>query len=208
MQEISSKEKEVLETATQFFVSKGVRQTTIDEIAKAVGISKKTIYLYFETKSVLINQCVQSVLSSLQARMEVVSKKNYPPIQEMLELGKLNINTFKIFSKNALSDLRKFYPHAWDLSEEFKSDYIFKLLALNLEQGIRSGDYRENLQIGIVTHIYMSLLESAIMQHSYLKTDVSLDEVYREHLLMHIYSICSEQGRIKLEQLLQKKDYF
>ncbi|MCO5247766.1 MAG: TetR/AcrR family transcriptional regulator [Chitinophagales bacterium] len=198
----------MIDVASQLFIKKGVKQVTVDEIAKELSISKKTIYHFFETKSVLIDACVSATLAKMQKDMEGVKGNHYPPVQEMLELGRLNKNTIKFFSKNTLSELKKYYPQAWEIYEKFKSDFIFKQLFLNLEKGIQSEDYRSNLQVGIVTHIYMSLLESAMMQHSYLNTDVSLDEVYREHLLMHIYSICSDTGRVKLEQLLKNKDYF
>lgn len=203
----SHQEAKVIESASTLFITHGVKNVTVDDIAKSLGMSKKTIYLLFENKSQLINRCVEVVLS--QKRLEIlnVAALGFEPIHEMLELGKLNVNSFRVFSKNTLKDLRKYYPEAWTLVDNFKEKEIYEHLISNLEKGVRTGDYRDNLQNKIVAHIYIGLLDSAMMQHSILKTDISLDEVYKEHLLMHIYSVCSDQGRTKLESLLKNTDY-
>jgi TetR/AcrR family transcriptional regulator, fatty acid metabolism regulator protein len=45
------KRRRILEAATELFVTYGYRKTNIDEIAKAAGIAKGTVYLYFATKA-------------------------------------------------------------------------------------------------------------------------------------------------------------
>lgn len=203
----SHQEAKVIENASALFIANGVKNVTVDDIAKSLGMSKKTIYHLFETKSLLISRCVETVLDQKRQEIRKVAALGFDPIREMLELGKLNVNTFRVFSKNTLKDLRKLYPEAWTLVDNFKGKEIYDHLLSNLEKGVGSGDYRDNLQNKIVAHIYIGLLDSAMMQHSILKTDISLDEVYKEHLLMHMYSVCSDQGRAKLETLLKNTDY-
>lgn len=198
--DFSSIELKMLEVASGLFILKGIKNVTIDEIARHLKMSKKTIYQYFPSKSLLVNSCVSSVLNFKRKEILQVFDLNLDPITEMLELGKLNEETFRMFSKNVLKDLRNFYPEAWFLIEEFKEKDVFPQLLDNLNAGILQGIYRENIQANIVAYIYIGLLDSAMMQHSILKTEISLDEVYKEHLKMHMYSICSENGRDTLEK--------
>lgn len=195
-------EIKMLEVASTLFKSKGVKSVTVDEIACQLKMSKKTIYQHFNTKSQLVNSCVGWVLEMKEQEILEVLKLHKDPITEMLELGKLNVETFRLFSKNTLKDLRGFYPESWELIETFKEQVIFPQLLSNLNSGIQQGFYRDNIQANIVVYMYLGLLDSVIMQHSVLKTDVLLDEVYKEHLKMHMYSICSEKGRDTLEQFL------
>lgn len=205
VQEASTKDpkSKMVEVATQLFIKNGVKNVTVHEIAKVSGISKKTVYHYFDSKASLVSFCVREVLQSKANEMHQVSNLKLNPIEEMLELGKQNILTFKLFSKNTLKDLRKYYPVAWDIIDDFKETEIYLQLLQNLKNGMEQGCYRPNMQAEIVAQIYIELLDSAMMQHSYLKTEISLDEVYKECLLMHIYSICSEKGRSNLEELLK-----
>lgn len=195
-------EVKMLEVASGLFIAKGVKNVTIDEIAQQLKMSKKTIYQHFQTKSSLVNSCVNEVLKLKEQEIQKVLQLNLEPIEEMIELGKLNENTFRMFSKNTLKDLRSFYPEAWTTIELYKENVIFPQLLANLNAGIVKGLYRENIQSNIVVYMYIGLLDSAIMQHSVLKTDTSLDEVYKEHLKMHLYSICSSMGRMALEKSL------
>ena len=188
-------EIKILDIASSLFKSKGVKSVTIDEIARQLKMSKKTIYQHFYTKSQLVNSCVSWVLEMKKQEILDELKLQRDPITEMLELGKLNVETFRLFSKNTLKDLRSFYPESWEVIETFKEQVIYPQLLSNLNAGIQQGFYRENIQANIVVYMYLGLLDSVIMQHSVLKTDVLLDEVYKEHLKMHMYSICSEKGR-------------
>ncbi len=44
----------ILEAATELFVSQGYRKTSVDEVARAAGVSKGTVYLYFKGKTDLL----------------------------------------------------------------------------------------------------------------------------------------------------------
>jgi AcrR family transcriptional regulator len=194
----------MLEVASTLFKVKGVKSVTIDEIACQLKMSKKTIYQHFNTKAQLVNNCVSWVLEMKEKEILQVLQLKLDPITEMLELGKLNVETFRMFSKNTLKDLRNFYPEAWSIIEVFKEQIIYPQLLSNLNSGIQQGFYRDNIQANIVVYMYIGLLDSVIMQHSVLKTETLLDEVYKEHLKMHMYSICSEKGRNTLEQFVNK----
>lgn len=199
----SAQELKVIEVASALFTEKGVKNVTVDDIAKSIGMSKKTIYHLFSTKNELICCCVQALLEKKKQEINEVSKLNYDSIQEMLVLGQLNVQTFKVFSKDILTEMVKLYPDAWQIVEDFKAEVIYQHLLSNLEKGVQTGDYRDNLHVHVTTHIYMGLLDSAMMQHSILKTNISLDEIYKEHLLLHMYAICSDQGKAKLESHLK-----
>jgi AcrR family transcriptional regulator len=44
----------ILETSNELFLNLGFKSVTMDEIAKKMGVSKKTIYKYFENKTELV----------------------------------------------------------------------------------------------------------------------------------------------------------
>lgn len=196
-------EIKVIDVASELFTQKGMKAVTVDDISKALGMSKKTIYQLFSTKNELICSCVRALLEKKKLEINDVSQHQYQPIQEMLVLGHLNVQTFKVFSKDILAEMVKSYPDAWQIVNDFKADTIYHHLVSNLEKGVQSGDYRENLQVHLTTHIYIGLLDSAMLQHSLQKTNLSLDEIYKEHLLLHMYAICSDQGKAKLETHLK-----
>jgi len=200
--DLSEQELKVVNAATGLFLSKGIRTVTLDNIAGKLGMSKKTIYAIFGTKAELVHSCVRLDLQKRMEEISVIQKQNYDAVEEMLQIGKKVSAYLRLFSVNILEELSKFYPQSWQSVERYKDEVINKIILANLQKGKESGLYRQNLNEKLVAHIFMSFMDSAMMQHSVLKTKASLNDIYSEHLLMHMYAICSEDGRAQLEQLL------
>jgi len=66
-----SKEEQILDAAHPLFVRYGPRKTTIDDIAKAAGLGKGTIYLYFESKEQIF---AASVRRNCEAFLDVIQR--------------------------------------------------------------------------------------------------------------------------------------
>ena len=49
----------IFEAATACFERFGLRRTTMDEIAEAAGVSRKTVYNYFDNKNSLISEVIE-----------------------------------------------------------------------------------------------------------------------------------------------------
>jgi len=58
---------QILDAARQTFVRVGVADTSVDQIAKAAGIAKGTVYLYYKSKDDLLRQLLTADLSELEA---------------------------------------------------------------------------------------------------------------------------------------------
>lgn len=57
----------IVQAATALFAEGGFEQPTMDEVAAAAGVSKKTLYSYFAGKSALINAVIDELLRALPA---------------------------------------------------------------------------------------------------------------------------------------------
>lgn len=66
------KARRILRAATDLFVRLGYRKTSIDDIARAAGVGKGTVYLYFKTKADLLMHCI--VLEKAEPGMRMLSE--------------------------------------------------------------------------------------------------------------------------------------
>jgi AcrR family transcriptional regulator len=68
----SARQTHVLETALTVFTRHGFRKTSIEDIAKAAGISRQGIYLHFKNKDEIFSAAIQKALDDgLQAANEI-----------------------------------------------------------------------------------------------------------------------------------------
>ncbi|TJZ53704.1 TetR/AcrR family transcriptional regulator [Sphingobacterium olei] len=59
---MKTEQSHIVETAGWLCAQFGLKSTTMDDIAHHSGVSKKTLYLYFENKKTLIKKIVQNLL--------------------------------------------------------------------------------------------------------------------------------------------------
>lgn len=60
-----NKKELILEKAIEVFALKGSQQSTIADIAKAAKIAQGTVYVYFDSKEALLNECVQEIIAPI-----------------------------------------------------------------------------------------------------------------------------------------------
>jgi AcrR family transcriptional regulator len=81
--------REILEAAFNVFADKGLRTATMQEIAEAAGITKGTIYLYFESKEALFVETVRAQFEEIEALFPAIAlEPDTDPEQLMRVLGR------------------------------------------------------------------------------------------------------------------------
>lgn len=68
----TSKQQEVLDVATEYFLSHGYQGASINAMARNSGISKESIYRYFSCKKELFEAVIDRELAEYQARLQAL----------------------------------------------------------------------------------------------------------------------------------------
>ena len=61
---------EIVDAALEVFAEKGFAAAKLDDIARRAGISKATLYLYFETKQEIFRAVARAAVASLREALE------------------------------------------------------------------------------------------------------------------------------------------
>jgi TetR/AcrR family transcriptional regulator, cholesterol catabolism regulator len=72
---MDDKKIEIIEKATQVFLKYGIKSVTMDDMARELVMSKKTIYQYFKDKNELVEQIISFKTQFDQIKCECVKKK-------------------------------------------------------------------------------------------------------------------------------------
>ena len=70
------KEEQIIEVARELFHKFGFKKVSMDEIAKEAGVTKKTIYRYFNSKEALLEYFIQEEIQNMKTIIEEVESKN------------------------------------------------------------------------------------------------------------------------------------
>jgi AcrR family transcriptional regulator len=96
-----AKRERILASATGLFVRFGYRKTSIDEIARASGVAKGTVYLYYRNKAELVLHAIALEKSGYLDRLEPVLAAEVDPAERLrglIALGLLGMQEMPLLS--------------------------------------------------------------------------------------------------------------
>src|SRR3954469_4620109 len=143
----------ILIKAHELFNRFGFKRVTMDEIALKTGMSKKTIYQYFENKDEIVDAVVNEHITKNCCICERHSTNAENAVHEIF----LNIETISelVGEMNAtvFEDLEKYFPAVFVKLYQHKNEYFSQKVRNNLVSGIKQGYYRPELNIEIITKL-------------------------------------------------------
>ena len=191
--------KALLLKSRELFLKHGVKSLTMDEIAKEMGMSKKTIYQFVENKGELVNLTMQDFLNQERQLMEIILKNSTNSVDEMISMIEYWLQVVREFNANTLNEIQKYYPEAWKLYNEYRFNFMLGLIKGNLEHGVKEGYYRDNLDTDIISKIYILAVEVLLNQALFPTKQYTYLNIYREFLSYHLRGIVSTEGLKYLE---------
>ncbi len=141
---------EIAEAAFEMFLEKGFSSTRIDDVAAKAGVSKGTVYLYFENKEALFNAAIDRAVLPNVARFEGLidgSEGTTPELIERLLAMMATVVTATPVGgvpKLIISEAGNF-P---ELVEHYRDVVLLRiqgLMAALIQRGIDRGEFRDDL---------------------------------------------------------------
>jgi len=118
--------------------SKGFYSPTVDELAAAAGVSKRTLYRYFHSKEEIITTTLEVFMQEMHEFFQTLLAQNLPAEETMSHLFKtLLANGQFIFNPSSLEDLRAHYPFLWERLDRFRMQRIQEFLKYMIEKSDR-----------------------------------------------------------------------
>lgn len=205
MKELNDTGKRVLLHAHDLFMQYGLKSVSMDDIASKLGISKKTIYLYFEDKEQLVAEVVKYITENNQQVCDADSANAEDAIHEiflaMIQMSKL----FQTMNPSILYDLQKYYPKAFIHFLVHKNEYIYNKIKLNLIKGIQENLYRDDLDLEIISKLRVECIVMPFSAEFQKNTKVDLVRISQEITIHFLHGIVSAKG---LKQILKHNKKF
>ncbi|TKB99589.1 TetR/AcrR family transcriptional regulator [Pedobacter cryotolerans] len=196
----------IVEEADKLFCQYGFKSVTMDDIAKHLGMSKKTIYQHFSDKDELVNILINEKLNSQECTMDFCAKNAENAVQEIFFVI-VNIHEM-LSSMNAILfyDLQKHHPKAWLTFKEFREQNLGKCIMVNLERGLSEGLYREELNTEIITQMRLDQIDLIFNQHGqYNMNKFNLAQVMSEITEHFLYGVCNQNGLALIAKYKQQQ---
>jgi DNA-binding XRE family transcriptional regulator len=195
----------ILETSNELFLNLGFKSVTMDEIAKKMGVSKKTIYKYFKNKTELVAAVTDYMFDTVSCGIEGICALQMNPIEEIFSIKKLVMKHLKDEKSSPQYQLQKYYPKIY-ASLTQKQFHIMQVCVVNnLKQGIEKGLYRTHIDLEFISRIYFNGMVGIKNKDLFPLTDYSMNTLMNHYLEYHLRGITTAKGLQELNnQLIQK----
>jgi AcrR family transcriptional regulator len=192
----------ILDAAELLFKKYGIRSVTMSDIARELGVSKKTLYVHIENKHDLIAKIMQRYIQEEQAMCQQVIQEADNALDELLRISIYVQHQIKDINPSMIYDLQKYHRPIWKLMDDFHQDYIMSTAESNLQRGVEEGIYRKDLNIQIMAKIYVSFIPILSDDQVFPLRKYPTSQIHKEFIKYHIYGIVSEKGSTLLKKLL------
>lgn len=190
--------KRIVSTAFDSFTTYGIKSITMDDIAAALGISKRTLYEVFSDKETLLMECLSKAQKDADAYVKDVYENASNVLEVLLNLYQHSIEKFHSTNKKFFDDIKK-YPKVHDelmkrrMRDSEDAISFFKL-------GVQQGYFRDDVNFAIVNLLVREQLN--LLMNTELCRKYSFLDVYESIMFTYLRGISTEKGGKKLEDFI------
>jgi hypothetical protein len=195
----------IIQESDKLFCQYGFKSVTMDDIAKHLGMSKKTIYQHFKDKDELVNILIKDKLSVQDCNMGLSAKNARDAVEEIFFAIDNMHGLLTGMNPKLFYDLQKYHPKAWLYFKNFREKKLGKVISENLERGIKEGFYRKEIKIDILTQMRLAQVDIIFNQHDHYTTNkYTIAQVMIELTEHFLQGICNQKGIEQINQYKQK----
>lgn len=189
----------ILNAAQKQFLIYGFTKVTMDEIAAKIGMSKKTIYKFYPSKTDVVNAIADKMFAEAEQGLQNIVQDTQINFIEKLR----NMMTFiglhlSKLSQPLIEDIRQNAPQLWEKISDYRKKSIYKNFGSLIQEGRQKGVFRSNIDEHLVMLIYVHVIQNIINPETLSQLPLSAPQVY-EHVIKVIFEgILTDSARTQL----------
>ena len=177
----------------------GLKRVTMDDVARELGISKKTLYVRFKDKKHLVQATIEHYITNHQDCIEATLAEGGNAIDRWFRIARVVTQDMNEMKPTIYFDLRRYYPQAFQVFEQFRNREILSTIKQNLIRGKEEGLYREDLDVEVVSRLYVNIIPLTMNPEVFPSSQYPFIQVYFEVFRYHVRGIASKKGLAYLE---------
>lgn len=157
---MSQRERQILDAAAKVFREKGYQRATIEDVAKEVGILKGSLYYYIKNKNELLFKIGIVPLKTTTEELKSIVQGDAAPSEKLKKAIRERIRAFEKYH----TEMTVFFQEKFEELPEEEREILRngqredeRLWSQIIYEGIEKGEFRENLDVKIITKAIMGM---------------------------------------------------
>ena len=186
----------ILSVARDHFMRLGFKNVTMDDLASEIGISKKTVYAHFASKSALVKGVLTQKLDEAEKELRSVIAEHSGDFVESLHQLSAHLQRHAgevqpVFVRDLSREEPALAEYLVARRRKVVEETFVKLLAC----GRDAGQVRDDIPIEFLVEVLLAVLETIAVPKHLANRDLSLTECLNRILSTFLQGILTEKGR-------------
>lgn len=197
----------ILQKANELYFRFGIRSITMDEIAAQCGMSKKTIYQFFEDKDALVEAVFNTEIDASQGQCIQTRGKSDNAVHEIFLAMEHVMELFDSMHASTMFDLQKHHPKTYTKLEAHKSAFLLAIVRENILRGQQEGLYRKEVNAEIIAYMRLETVFLTITRQPemFSKSQYSPSQILQEITDHFLHGLATDKGLILIEKYKQER---
>ncbi|MBL7882886.1 MAG: TetR/AcrR family transcriptional regulator [Bacteroidia bacterium] len=184
----------ILKGAEELFFKFGIKSVTMDDIAKHLTISKKTIYQFYSDKNEIVETLMKISLKQDECEFQQIQHDSANMIEEVMNMMKHISAMFSKVNPTIFYDLQKYHPKAWAQFKAFKNDCMVKVIETSIERGKKEGLVRTDINSKILSKMRIEQVEMGLNPDVFPPQEYRLVDIQLSLIDHFLHGICTLKG--------------
>jgi AcrR family transcriptional regulator len=194
-EQVPEKEKILYFTHAKF-ITEGFYKTTMDEIARDLQISKKTIYKHFDSKETLLEEVCDMRIAFMTEKIDNIVDSSDDSVTKFLKIINLHKSMMMNCSNMWFKDLQVHAPHCLTRFNEVREKKLMSVLSRLVEQGKKEKTVT-NVPTQILITAMLGAVDSVTRSEFILNAKYSFHDAIRITAEIFFNGILTDTGKVK-----------
>ncbi len=194
-----SPSRRVVASARRYFFAHGFRGVTMDDLAEDLGMSKKTLYALFPSKTALLKAVLEDKFRSVEVDLERLSAERPAGALKSLHrlLACMQRHTAEI-QPPFVRDIQRAAPEMFKLVERRRRGLIQRYFGRFFEAGRREGIIRRDIPTAVIVEILLGATEAVVNPAKMAELRLAPNHAYMDVIMVVLKGVVTDAGREEL----------
>lgn len=191
---MSDEKNKILDESTRIFLQEGFYKTPMDEIAREMKISKKTIYKYFDSKSILVKEVVLNFLEVNKNNIIAIINENNNSVTKLFNLFQYLGRLLVTINNKWIFDIQQHYRYLWKKIDKFRTQMMIANISGLIEQGKNEG-FIVDFPTEIIVMFFISSIRGIINPDFIVEHKLNPESVFVPTIKLLMNAILTDRGK-------------
>ncbi|MDR2907961.1 MAG: TetR/AcrR family transcriptional regulator [Bacteroidales bacterium] len=199
------KQRILLESA-HLMLAHGIKVMTMDELAKRIGVSKRTIYEHFQDKDTLLTAVIQYFKKETEAVNKKILQESPTVIHAIFHFLTNNIESLSFSQLISRHDeIKRYHPVVYEKEIVCHTEEETEDMKKTFKKGIKQEVFRKDLDVSITASLLQASIHTLLEGKKGLRKQFSLEDMYYTYLYIFIRGCCTAKGLEVMETIKKGK---